>query len=59
VVVHDTGSLALYDRDARVGRSRVNTDNSAYMNVNIAGKGDDTYTYQRLEFMLPRRWGRG
>jgi hypothetical protein len=48
VVVHNAGSLALHDRDARVGRSRVNTDNNAYMNVNIAGKGDDTYAYQRL-----------
>jgi hypothetical protein len=48
VVVHDMGSLALHDRDTRVGHSWVNTDNSTYMNVNIAGKGDDTYAYQRL-----------
>ncbi len=47
-MVHNVGSLALYDRDARVGHSQVNTDNSAYMNVNIAGKEDDTYAYQRL-----------
>jgi hypothetical protein len=47
-VVHNTGSLALHDGDARVGHSWVNTDNNTYMNVNIAGKGDDTYAYQRL-----------
>ncbi len=45
VVVHDVGSLALHDKDVRVGRSWVNTNNSAYMNMNIAGKGDDTYAY--------------
>ena len=55
MVVHDMGSLALHDRDARVGHSWVNTNNSAYMNMNIAGKGDDIYIYQRLKFMLPRR----
>ena len=47
-VLDYAGSLALHDGDARVGRSWVNTDNNAYMNVNIAGKGDDTYVYQRL-----------
>ena len=48
VVIGDVGSLALHDRDTRVGRSQVNTDNSTYMNVNIADKGDDTFAHQRI-----------
>jgi len=42
-VLDDMGSLALYDGDTKIGRSK-----RAYMSVNIAGKGDDTYAYARL-----------
>jgi hypothetical protein len=34
-VLDDTGSLALHDGDARVGRAQVNTDNRTYEIVNI------------------------
>jgi hypothetical protein len=33
-ILDDTGSLALHDGDARVGRAQINTDNWTYKNVN-------------------------
>ena len=45
----DTGSLALRDGDARVGRAQVNTDSWTYNIVNIAWeKSDVLYVYLKL-----------
>ena len=46
-VLDDTGSLALHNRDARVGRSQVDTDNRTYKIVSVGGEGHDTYAYPK------------
>jgi hypothetical protein len=46
-VLDNTRSLALHDRDARVGCSQVNTDNRTYRLMDILRKSNDTYTHPR------------
>ena len=46
-VLDDTGSLALHDGDAGVGRSQVDTNNGTYTIVSAEGEGHDTYAYPK------------